>query len=75
MRTTLFQRDECPLCDEAYAVLSAAGVADLDPIWIDGDVTLEVTYGLRVPVLRREDTGAELDWPFNEAAVRDFMEA
>lgn len=73
MTLTLFQRDDCPLCDEAYAVLSAAGIAAFDPIWIDGDVALEVAYGARVPVLRREDSGAELDWPFDAAAVRGFV--
>jgi hypothetical protein len=72
MRLTLFQRDDCPLCDEAYAVLAAAGVPDFDPLWIDGDLGMEALYGTRVPVLRREDTGAELDWPFDADAVRTF---
>lgn len=73
MKLTLFQRDECPLCDEAYDVLAAAGLPDFDPIWIDGDVALQGQYGDRVPVLRREDTGRELDWPFDAAQVRDFI--
>lgn len=70
---TLFQRDDCPLCDEAYEVLAEAGLADFDPIWIDGDVGLEALYGARVPVLRREDSRAELQWPFDAAAVRRFL--
>jgi hypothetical protein len=73
MKLSLFQRDECPLCDEAYEVLAAAGVADFDPIWIDGDAGLEGIYGARVPVLRREDSTAELDWPFVAEAVRSFL--
>lgn len=72
---TLFQRDDCPLCDSAYEVLAAAGISDFDPIWIDGDVGLEAIYGARVPVLRREDSRAELDWPFDPAAVSDFLSA
>ena len=48
MNLTLFQRDECPLCDEAHLVLLAAGVEDFDPIWIDGDLGLEALYGDRV---------------------------
>ena len=75
MNLTLFQRDECPLCDAAHTCLLAAGVADFDPIWIDGDLGLEALYGDRVPVLRREDTGAELGWPFDEAQVRAFLRA
>lgn len=30
-------------------------------------------YGLRIPVLRRTDTGAELDWPFDTAQVVTFL--
>ena len=73
MKLTLFQRDDCPLCDEAYEVLVAAGVADFDPIWIDGDAGLQGVYGERVPVLRREDSTAELDWPFDLRRVRQFI--
>jgi hypothetical protein len=73
MRLTLFQRDHCHLCDEAYEVLVAAGVPDFDPIWIDGDARLEAIYGTRIPVLRREDNGAELDWPFDAVQAREFL--
>lgn len=72
-RLTLFQRDDCPLCDAADEVLASAGVPDFDPLWIDGDMGLEARYGARVPVLRREDSGEELDWPFDVAAVRGFL--
>lgn len=72
MALTLLQRDDCPLCDAAYEVLVAAGVADFEPRWIDGDAALEARYGARVPVLRRDD-GAELGWPFDADAVRAFM--
>jgi hypothetical protein len=73
MRLTLFQRDECHLCDLAYEVMVDAGVPDFDPIWIDGDAGLEAIYGVRIPVLRREDNGAELDWPFEAEAVKIFL--
>lgn len=73
MNLTLFQRDDCPLCDDAHGELLAAGVADFDPVWIDADTRLEAIYGARVPVLRRQDTGAELDWPFAAAQVRAFL--
>ena len=73
MRLTLFQRDDCPLCDEAYALLSVTGVPDFEPAWIDGDAALEARYGARVPVLRREGDGAELDWPFTPESLRGFL--
>jgi hypothetical protein len=40
-------------------------IAD-SPEWVDD-------YGLRIPVLRRVDTGAELDWPFDTEEVVRFL--
>ena len=73
MRLTLFQRDDCPLCDQALAVLAAARAPEFDSIWIDGDDALEARYGERVPVLHHVDRGDELDWPFDAEAVRRFL--
>jgi hypothetical protein len=75
MPLTLIQRDNCHLCDLAWEVLAAASVGDFDPLWIDGDMGLEARYGTRVPVLRNEDSGAELDWPFDAAAVKQLAAA
>ena len=73
MRLRLFQRDDCPLCDQALAVLAAARIPDFESVWIDDDAALEARYGERVPVLRDEAAGAELDWPFDAAAVAAFV--
>jgi len=72
MPPTLIQRDDCHLCDLAWEMLAAAGVADFESQWIDGDAALEARYGTRVPVLRRADS-VELDWPFSAEAVRAFL--
>lgn len=68
---TLFQRDDCHLCDQALEVLAQARFPDFSSVWIDEDEALELRYGVRVPVLRRRD-GAELDWPFDVARVKAF---
>lgn len=70
---TLFQRDDCHLCDLALEVLAQARLPEFASAWIDDDETLEARYGVRVPVLRRGD-GLELDWPFDVEAVRVFLE-
>jgi hypothetical protein len=69
---TLFQRDDCHLCDLALGVLAEARLPDFASSWIDDDDVLEVRYGARVPVLQRGD-GAELDWPFDVEAVKTFV--
>lgn len=72
-RLLLFQRDDCHLCDQALAVLASARAPDFDSVWIDDDPTLEARYGVRVPVLREDSSGRELDWPFDAEAIRRFV--
>ena len=73
MRITLYQKDECHLCDLALGVLAAARVAEFDSAWIDDDTALMARYGTRVPVLREEHSGRELGWPFDVEDVRGFL--
>ena len=42
-------------------------------ITIEGDLALVYQYGVRIPVLKREDTGAELDWPFDQESLLNFI--
>jgi hypothetical protein len=72
-RLTLFQRDDCHLCDLALEVLAQARVPDFESVFIDGDDGLESRYGLRVPVLRDEDNGRELEWPFGGEQLRAWL--
>lgn len=65
----------CHLCETAKAVLlpfvehgllvELVDIAD-DPRHFDD-------YSLRIPVLRRTDTGEELDWPFEAAQVASLL--
>ena len=71
---TLFQRDDCHLCDLALAVLAAARAPAFDSVFIDEDDALAARYGERVPVLRDEARGVELDWPFDAAGLRRFLQ-
>lgn len=74
MQLTLFQRDDCMLCDEAIALLANARAPDFESVWIDEDAGLEARYGMRVPVLRDNEAGRELDWPFDAAGLREFLD-
>jgi glutaredoxin len=75
MRLILFQRDDCPLCDQALALLAAARVPDFETRWIDDDTALEARYGARVPVLRDDGADREIAWPFDVEALRAFVAA
>lgn len=74
-RLTLFQRDDCHLCDLALEVLAAARAPEFDSVFIDDDEVLEQRYGVRVPVLRDEGRGMELEWPFDVEQLRGFLRA
>lgn len=72
MGLTLYQRDDCHLCDQALAVLAAARVAEPESIFIDADQALEHRFGSRVPVLA-DGHGRELDWPFDPERVLAWL--
>lgn len=74
MRITLYRRNQCSLCELAEAMLAADAI-DFDPVWLEDDAAAEQRYGWRIPVLRRHDTGAELDWPFDPVKLRGFVGA
>lgn len=73
MRLILYQRDDCKLCDEAVALLAGVRAPEFESVWIDGDPELEARYGMRVPVLRDDDTERELGWPFDERLLHRFL--
>jgi hypothetical protein len=70
---TLFQRDDCHLCDLALAVLAEVRAPEFESVFIDGDDALEARYGERVPVLRDESRGVELEWPFDAQGLRGWL--
>lgn len=71
---TLYQRDDCHLCDLALEVLAAARAPEFESVFIDDEASLEERYGVRVPVLRNDTTGAELDWPFDIVHLQAWLQ-
>ena len=73
MSLILYQRDDCHLCDLAIAVLADARAPEFESVFIDDDASLEARYGIRVPVLRDDGRGIELDWPFDAESLREWL--
>ena len=71
----LFGTLGCHLCEVAEAELMPLVEHGLlvELVDIGDSERLFETYGLRIPVLRRVDTGAELDWPFSTERVVSFL--
>ena len=71
----LFGTLGCHLCEIAEAEIMPLVEHGLQVELVDITDPEDLTevYGLRIPVLRRVDTGAELDWPFDTAQVVTFL--
>ncbi|MAB25115.1 glutaredoxin family protein [Pseudomonas neustonica] len=76
IRLTLYGTSACHLCDAAMAELAplkANGLQVREVDIVDAE-ELMTRYQLRIPVLRREDTGAELDFPFDLNRLLDWLQ-
>ncbi|MEX5340666.1 MULTISPECIES: glutaredoxin family protein [Pseudomonas] len=71
----LFGTLGCHLCEVAEALLMPFVEHGLlvELVDIADSEALFERYGLRIPVLRRCDTGAELGWPFDAEQVVAFL--
>ncbi|MFW5825760.1 MAG: glutaredoxin family protein [Marinobacter sp.] len=76
MQLTFFTTSHCELCELAEQLLVNTPLPHPIPVEaVDIAVSeqLVARYGTRIPVLRREDTGAELGWPFTRDDLLDFL--
>lgn len=71
----LFGTVGCHLCEVAEVLLMPLVEHGLmvELVDIADSEALFETYGLRIPVLRRVDTGEELEWPFESEQVVNFV--
>ena len=70
----LYSTSHCHLCELGYAlILQTAVPGNVSLIDIADDEVLLAEYGMRIPVLKRIDTNAELTWPFNEVDIAVFL--
>jgi hypothetical protein len=76
MKLTLYGRPECHLCEALVAdliPLLREGIT-IETVDVDGSVTLERRYGLRIPVLVAGDV--ELSgYPLDRDRVQRFLDA
>ncbi|CAI8826487.1 MULTISPECIES: glutaredoxin family protein [Pseudomonas] len=71
----LFGTLGCHLCEVAEALLMPFVEHGLlvELVDIADHEGMFEAYGLRIPVLRRCDSGAELNWPFDAEQVVTFL--
>lgn len=76
MELVFYTTAQCHLCELAEALLINTPMPapiPVDAVDIAQSEVLVAEYGTRIPVLRRNDTGAELDWPFDRDQLVAFL--
>jgi len=77
MELLFYTTSQCHLCDLAEALLISTPMPvpiPVDVVDIAQSEELVERYGTRIPVLRRKDTGRELNWPFNREQLLTFLQ-
>lgn len=77
MQLLFYTTDHCQLCELAESLLAQTPIEPpipVDVVDISQSEDLVARYGTRIPVLRRGDTGEELDWPFTQKELLVFLE-
>ena len=71
----LFTGTDCHLCDVAKQMLRQHSQSALDISEINVKVERDFfhEYGARIPVLKNTDNNAELEWPFDEQSLKEFI--
>jgi len=76
LEVEFYTTDCCHLCEEAMLLCEnflQQGVINMNVIEIaDSDKLMEL-YGIRIPVIKRLDSGNELGWPFDINILTDFL--
>lgn len=76
MNVTLFTGPECHLCQLAIDEIEAFAQPSLNvtKLNIREDASLYHLYAMRIPVLKRDDTAQELNWPFSRNDIEHFIQ-
>jgi hypothetical protein len=73
MGLLFYTREPCELCDKALRLITEAGLSERIRVTnIDDDLELIQRYGDQVPVVRNDETGEKLTWPFTASQVREL---
>ncbi len=76
MSFTLFVTEACHLCDDAKAVIVQAANVCAFEVYLEDIAESEklvTRYGERIPVLRHDESSAELSWPFDSEGVVEWL--
>tara|TARA_B100001105_G_C22396568_1_gene447024 strand:- start:2362 stop:2592 length:231 start_codon:yes stop_codon:yes gene_type:complete len=65
----------CHLCEQAEELLAELPKSlefEVESVDIGTDAALVSLYGIRIPVVKNKDSGAEISWPFTLEDLRNL---
>lgn len=68
----LYSTAHCHLCELAQSLLKELAIESVEIIEIANNDELLEKYGTLIPVLKRLDTHALLNWPFDSGQILQF---
>jgi hypothetical protein len=75
MHVFLYTTPYCHLCEEAEMILNHIDqITSIQKIDIAQSEEMVEEYGVRIPVLRVQ-SGEELEWPFDQGQVLNFIKS
>lgn len=77
MELLFYTTSQCHLCELAEALLVSTPMPTpipVDVVDVAQSEELVERYGTRIPVLRRNDTAEELNWPFTREQLLTFLQ-
>ncbi len=76
LQINLYSTSHCHLCEQAEAMLlTLTEQVEYTYIEISDSLNLIDEYGIKIPVLKRLDSGIELSWPFTLEDIENFLSA
>lgn len=69
-----YTTEGCHLCEQAWEIVIAQGLVNqMTQIEIIHDEADIARYGIRIPVIKNNETDKEIGWPFDSIELADFI--
>jgi len=69
-----YTTEGCHLCEQAWELVSAQGLMNkMTQVEIIHDEADIARYGIRIPVIKNNETDKEIGWPFDSIELADFI--
>lgn len=75
MKLILYTGPNCSLCDDALSIVTSLNnhLIEVEKVNIRESAELYHLYAVRIPIIKRDTSEAELAWPFDKQQLQAFI--